>query len=119
VASRMRTIRPLRDLLQRLPELPQGRRGGIDFGAADPDLMAAIADDADTAMRTVHLGISAIGNLLAHSAALVEDGTIGADCIESLGFLMTELGDLAAECMTLAASCRRQTAQQKSQLQRK
>jgi hypothetical protein len=37
----------------------------------------------------------------------VEDGTIGADSLESLGFLMAELGDLAAACMTLAARCRR------------
>jgi hypothetical protein len=37
----------------------------------------------------------------------IEDGTIGADSLESLGFLMAELGDLAAACMTLAAHCRR------------
>jgi hypothetical protein len=40
----------------------------------------------------------------------VEDGTISADCLEALGFLMSELGDMASGCMTLAAHCRRETA---------
>jgi len=56
-------------------------------------------------MHAIQLGIGAIGHLLAHSAVAIEDGTIGADCIESLGFLVAELGDLSAACMTLAAQC--------------
>ena len=108
--SRMQAIRPMRDLLERLPRLPMTCKQEIDYAGADPALLVAIAEDAETTMRAVYLGLGAIGHLLANSAVMVEDGTISADCIESLGFLMAELGDLAAGCMTLAAHCRRETA---------
>lgn len=75
------------------------------------DLLAALAADAETTMAVIHLGMGAIGQLLAHSAVVNEDGTIGADSLESLGFLMAELGDLAACCMTLSTRCRRAASQ--------
>jgi len=86
------------------------RKQEIDFSAADPALLVVIAEDAETTMKAIHHGVGAIGHLLAHSAVVIEDGTISADCIESLGFLMAELGDLAAGCMTLATRCRRETS---------
>lgn len=106
---RTEALRPMRDLLARLPLLPMTTTQEIDFPAADPNLLIVVAGDAETIMRVVHHGIGAIGHLLAHSAVVIEDGTVGADSIESLGFLMAELGDLAAGCMTLAARCRRET----------
>jgi len=100
----------MRDLMARLPTLPMNRKQEIDFAAADPALLVAIAEDAEMLMGAMHNGTGAIGQLLANSAVMVEDGTISADCLEALGFLMSELGDMAAGCMTLAAHCRRETA---------
>ena len=110
MASRMEAIRPMRDLLHRLPKLPLNFNHEIDFAAADPELLVALAEDAEMLMRSMHNGVGAIGQLLAHSGVMVEDGTISADCLEALGFLMSELGDMAAGCMTLAGQCRRETA---------
>ncbi|MDP1998722.1 MAG: hypothetical protein Q8K22_03910 [Rhodoferax sp.] len=90
--------------------LPLIKKQDIDFQAADPTLLVSIGDDAETTMNTIHHGIGAIGHLLAHSAVAIEDGTVGAESIEHLGYLMAELGDLAAGCMTLASRCRRETA---------
>lgn len=109
MAYSTQATRPMRDLMANLPRLPLTKKQEIDFQAASPDLLVAIGDDAETAMNVIHMGIGALGQLLAHSAVVIEDGTIGADCVEHIGFLMSELGDLAARCMTLAARCRRET----------
>lgn len=109
MSHRTQAARPMRDLLANLPLLPTTKKQEVDFQAAAPDLLVAIADDAETTMNVIHMGVGALGQLLAHSAVVIEDGTIGADSVESLGFLMSELGDLAAQCMTLAARCRRET----------
>lgn len=109
MSTRTEALRPMRDLLARLPLLPMTPTHEVDFPAVDPNLLIVVAGDAETLMRVVHHGIGAIGHLLAHSAVVIEDGTVGADSIESLGFLMAELGDLAAGCMTLATQCRRET----------
>lgn len=102
--------RPMRNLLTRLPQLPLSARMEIDFHAAAPSLLVAIADDAETTMNTIHQGVGAIGHLLAHSAVVIDDGTVGADSLESLGFLLAEISDLATSCMMLASRCRRETA---------
>ncbi len=109
MCARTEAMRPMRDLLSRLPQLPLTGDHELDLKGADPALLVAIADDAETTMQVLHHGVGAIGNLLAHSAVVIEDGTIGADSIESLGHLMAELSDLAAGCMTLATRCRRET----------
>ncbi|WP_152528757.1 hypothetical protein [Rhodoferax saidenbachensis] len=96
--------------MTRLPTLPVTGGQKVDYAAADPALLVAIAEDAEILVGTMHNGVSAIGQLLANSAVMVEDGTISADCLEALGFLMSELGDMAASCMALAAHCRRETA---------
>lgn len=110
MASRTVALRPMRDLMARLPKLPLTGEQEVDFAAADPALLVAIAEDAEMLMGAMHNGVGAMGQLLAHSAVMVEDGTISADCLEALGFIMSELGDMAAGCMTLAAHCRRETA---------
>lgn len=110
MASRMVALRPMRDLMARLPTLPLTDEQKVDYAAADPALLVAIAEDAEILVGTMHNGVGAIGQLLANSAVMVEDGTISADCLEALGFLMAELGDMAAGCMALAAHCRRETA---------
>jgi hypothetical protein len=100
----------MRDILTRLPMLPLTASQEVDFAAADGGLLVAIADDAEMLMGAVHLGVGAIGHLLAHSAVMIEDGSISADCIESLGFMIAEICDMAASCMVLAAHCRYHTA---------
>ena len=104
---RAEPMRPMRQLLVQLPRLPFSDNGAVDVTRASPELLRSIAEDAEIAMSTIHQGLGAIGHLLAHSAVPIEDGTIGADSLESLGFLMAELGDLAAACLTLAVRCRR------------
>ena len=61
MANRMQAIRPMRDLLERLPKLPMTCKQQIDFAGADPALLAAIGQDAETTMRAVYLGLGAIG----------------------------------------------------------
>lgn len=116
MGPREQAQRPLRDLLRRLPLLPLKPTHDIDFEGADAELLVSIADDAETTVSVLHHGVGAIGHLLAHSAVVIEDGTISADCIESLGFLIAELGDLGAGCMTLAAQCRREVHDYQPQL---
>lgn len=96
-------------LLQCLPQLPMTPQREIDYPAADPALLVAVAVDAEPTMNVVHLGVGAIGQLLAGSGVDNEDGTIDAACIESLGNLIAELGALASGCMALAARCRHET----------
>jgi len=86
----------------------------VDYQATDPGVLAVIGTAAETTMNVLHRGIGSIGNLLAHSAVAIEDGSISADSIESLGYLMAELGALAAGCMVLSSQCRRETADCKS-----
>lgn len=118
MGTREQAQRPLRDLLRRLPLLPLTPTQDIDFEGADAELLVAIAiaDDAETTVSVLHHGVGAIGHLLAHSAVVIEDGTISADCVESLGFVLAELADLAAGCMTLAAQCRREVHDYQPQL---
>lgn len=113
MSSRTDQIRPMRGLIQRLPQLALTSNGEVEFAANEPALLGAIAEDAEMLMRAMHLGVGAIGQLLANSAVVIEDGTISADCLEALGFLMSELGDMAAACMVLAGQCRRETADHK------
>jgi len=108
MVHRLIDIRPMRQLLSNLPKLPTTKDLSVDFPAADPALLLCIAEDAETLMAVMHLGVGAIGQMLAQSALAIEDGTTSADSLEALGFLMAELGDMAASCMTLAGKCRLQ-----------
>ncbi|MCY1163815.1 hypothetical protein D9M73_36760 [compost metagenome] len=102
----MIAIRPMRSLLSNLPKLPTTKDLSIDFPAADPALLLTLAEDAEMLVGVMHLGIGSIGQLLSQSAVALEDGTTSADCLEALGYLMAELGDMAASCTTLAGHCR-------------
>ena len=101
--------RPMRDLLLLLPYLTVGAAQDIDYEAADPGLLVQLAARAETAMRTIHLGISASGHLLARSAPEIECREISGDAVEALGWLIAELGDFAAVAQCLAAACRKYT----------
>lgn len=91
-------VRPIRQLFRQLSVLTegQGRAGAL----------IVLANSAESAMRTIHLGLAALGQLVARSSLDIQDGTVSAESMENLGFLMAELGDLAAECMRIASECR-------------
>lgn len=110
MASLNESHRPMRSLLTRLPQLPLTAMQEIDFSAVDLSVLVSLVDDAETTMNTINHGIGAIGHLLAHSAVVIDDGTVGSDSIESLGFLLAEISELAASCRTLASQCRREIA---------
>jgi hypothetical protein len=93
-----------------LPHLMATDEADIDYAAADPALLVLLADNAETTMRIVHLGLSALGLLLANSAPEVETQEISGDAVEALGWLMAELGELAAVSHCIAVACRRHTA---------
>ena len=107
--SRTEAIRPMRNILQCLPRLPTTAAQEIDFSAADPSMLVALAEDAETLMRATYSGLGAIGQLLANSAIMIEDGTISADCIEALGWFQSEMADMAHHFMGLAVHCRLET----------
>ena len=106
--TRTIAMRPLRDLIRRLPLLPTSG-GEVDYPASDASLLVSIGDDAETTMQVIHNGIGSIGQLLSHSAPVIEDGTMSADSVENIGHLLAEISDLAASLMTMAAHCRQQT----------
>lgn len=106
--ERATSMRPLRDLLARLPLLPVSC-GDVDFKAADPSLLVSIGDDAEVTLQVIHHGIGCLGQLMSHSAPVIDDGTVSSQTVEHLGYLMAELGDMAASLMTLAANCRNHT----------
>ena len=119
MGEREQTQRPIRNLLKYLPRLPLKKSQEIDFEGADAELLVAIADDAETTVSVLHYGVGAIGHLLSQAAVAIEDGSVSADCVESLGYLIAELGDLGAGCMTLAAQCRRETHDCRPQLMKR
>jgi hypothetical protein len=90
--------------------LPLTKTQEIDFPAADPAMLVALAEDAEMLMGATYSGLGAIGQLLANSAVMIEDGTISADCIEALGWFQSEMADMAHHFMGLAARCRHETA---------
>lgn len=103
--SRTQAERPVRQLLADLPML-----GGDDESGMSPQdqavLRQRIAANAATVMAVCQNGLGSLGHLLAHSSLLIEDGTVGADSVEALGWLMAEIGDLAAACAVLSSECR-------------
>jgi len=111
MVERAIAIQPMRDLLDWLPMLPVKEiNQQVDYQSADPAVLIVLAEAAEITMNTINRGVGGIGLLLAHSSTVIEDGTIGADTIESLGFLLSEISDLSAGCMVLATRCRRETA---------
>jgi hypothetical protein len=97
--------KPMRELLELLRQSAPDRC--CDFSvSATKQSQAQLAASANTVMSVCNHGMAAIGHLLAHSAPVIEDGTIGADTVEALGWLLAELGDMAAYCMVLVVQQR-------------
>lgn len=99
--------KPLRDLLVRLPQLNIDRQGKLDLLSSSPSLVLEVAENAETTVRVINLGIAAIGALMPYAAPEIEDGSVAMGTVEALGWLLSELGETAAACMVLAAACRR------------
>lgn len=99
----------MRDLLRQLPRLHTDGQGNVDYANSDQALVAATGQNAACMASALHMGMGAIGHLLATSAPQIEDGSVGSDAIEALGWLMAELGDLGAELAVMALQCRRCT----------
>ncbi|MDI3380392.1 hypothetical protein ACFPPF_09845 [Xenophilus aerolatus] len=78
--------------------------------AQQHELHQRVSENAATVMAVCQNGLAALGHLLAHGAPVIEDGTVGADSVEALGWLMAEVGDLAATCAALSAAARRTTS---------
>ncbi len=97
---------PMRELLSHLRQVEpvDGRNGAASIPAS---LRTPLSENAEIVMAVCQNGMAALGHLLAHSSPVIEDGTVGADSVEALGWLIAELGDLTAYCLVLAAECRR------------
>ena len=104
------TPRPMRMLMTLLPQLAVSAQHRPDFDASDAKVLVQLAEAAELLQRVLQLGISAIGQLLAHASVQVETGELAQDTVEALGWLLAELGDAAAACIELAAPCRHATA---------
>lgn len=101
--------RPARELLLRLSLLPIASDHRIDYDAANPEVLLALADSAETVIATFNHGLSAMGIILAHASPEV-GSEIGSDTIESLGWFIGEAADMAASLLSLAHACRQHTA---------
>jgi hypothetical protein len=99
--------RPLHDLLLTLPMLMTFADGGIDFDGSDPDTLVSIAENAADTTRTMNMGISAIGHLLAISSVEIATQEVAGEAIAALGFMIKEVADLAALADYLGTSARR------------
>ena len=103
-------VRGMGNLVCQLPRLLTNEVGEVDYPASPPDLLVRIGENADTAVGAIQLGIAAIGRILAFAAPEVEDGTVSSDTVEALGWLLAEMGELAAALTVMGARCRRETA---------
>ena len=98
--------RPLEELLRHLPLLALNASGQLDLLHCPPSVLLELVEQAEAGAGALNLGISAVGTLMAHAAVPIEDGSISADTVEALGWLLGELGIVAAFCLALAAQCR-------------
>ncbi len=96
----------MRDLLRQLPCLHTDGQGNVDYANSDREVVAAAGQNAACIASALHMGMGAIGHLLATSAPQIDDGSVGSDAIEALGWLMAELGDLGAGLAVIAIQCR-------------
>ena len=105
--ARTSASHPMRELLNHLRQVqPVVGRGGS--ASIPTSLRQPLSENAEIVMAVCQNGMAALGNLLAHSSPVIEDGTVGADSVEALGWLIAELGDMTAYCLVLAAECRRE-----------
>lgn len=106
------SLSPVHQILHALPNFPTLSTGKIDYTRADLALLLQTAEAADTLTRSLHLGTSAIGQLMAHAAPELEDGTVSSDAVEALGWLLSALGEMGAQMAVLALQCARAAAAQ-------
>lgn len=109
MAAEPTSTRPTRDLLLQLPLLPVTPDHRIDYEAADPTMLVQLADNAETVINTINMGLSAVGTILAHAASEV-GSEIGGDTIEALGWFIAETADVSASLLSLVMACRHHTA---------
>ncbi|WP_162594488.1 hypothetical protein [Variovorax sp. PBL-E5] len=79
----------------------------MDLRASSPILVREVADRAERAAQALNLGTAAIGAILPFAAPEIEDGTVAMGTVEALGWLLSELGEMGATLLVLAAACRR------------
>ncbi len=105
--TRTSASHPMRELLNHLRQVQTvaGRNGSASIPIS---LRQPLSENAETVMAVCQNGMAALGHLLAHSSPVIEDGTVGADSVEALGWLIAELGDMTAFCLVLVAECRRE-----------
>lgn len=72
--------------------------------------LVQVADNSETTTHTIHLGLSAVGLLLAHSAPEIRTREISADATEALGWLIAEPGEFTVVAPCISVACRHQTA---------
>ena len=108
----LQPLRATRDLLRLLPMLETAGQAG-QVSSLQPSgqrelqqLREELGASCEACLRTIHLGIAALGQLVARCSLDLQDGSIHHESVENLGFLMAELGDLASECLRIAAACR-------------
>jgi hypothetical protein len=105
-AAQQDATRPTRELLRQIWKLTPLCSDGRHAEVVDSTVLEEIGRRAEVSMRTIQLGLGALGHLLARCSPEILDGTVPPECVENLGYLMAELGDFAAECMRLASECR-------------
>lgn len=97
------------NLLLLMPHLPLTAVSELDYQAAEPAVLVQVADAADSALLIIHIGTAAIGRLLARTATDPFGEEALADVVESLGWLVAELNDLATVAHKISGSCRQLT----------
>lgn len=97
------------NLLLLMPHLPLIATSEVDYSAADPALLVQLADAADAALLIIHIGTAAIGRLLTRVATDPFGEEELADVVESSGWLVAELNDLATVAHKISGSCRQLT----------
>jgi hypothetical protein len=105
------SLRPIRELMEFLPRLSVDAEGQPDFLGSSPSLLLAIAEHAEDVAGAFSLGMSALGELIAHASLDIEDGVLGYEGVAAVGWLYAELGACTAKCLELSMQCRRANGQ--------
>lgn len=95
----------LHNLFMLMPYIPVDANGAIDYGAADPALLAQVAHTDEVVVLMSHMSITAIGQILSWLTLFATDDEVRADAIEVLADLLSELGELAAVAVQVSRKC--------------
>ena len=93
-------------VIRLLPLVRLSQEGGIDIQQTPVAVLASLAEGAAEVVGAMTRGTSVIGRLVAECAPQLEDGSVGLDGIEALGWCISELGALTAACVELEMLCR-------------